>query len=250
MVRGFGVVVTGSPGAGKSTLCYGLWQWFNATQRVCAVINLDPGADYIAYRDVCQVDVRDLVNTRELEQDLGPNGALVFAMEHVLENVEWLKERCDELIQQGCFLIFDCPGQIELYTHHSVVRDLFAKISRDWNVQLCAVQMVDSHHIADASKYISVLLVCLSSMINLEMPMVHVLSKIDLVEQFGKLDFQLDYYTDVLNLEYLVNHLPQDPFSERMRNLSEGLIDVIQNFNLVSFTVLDVMVTLIECVSK
>jgi GTPase SAR1 family protein len=184
---GFGVVVTGAPGAGKSTLCYGLYQWFTATNRPCAVINLDPGAQVIPYQEVCQVDVRDLVTVEDLAQQLGPNGALVFAMEHLRENVDWLKEQCLELVREGRFLIFDCPGQIELYTHHVVVKELFAEMGREWNVQLCAVQMVDSHHVADASKYISVLMVCLSAMINLELPMVHVLSKIDLVEQFGKL---------------------------------------------------------------
>lgn len=184
---GFAVAVTGAPGAGKSTLSYGLFQWFTAIKRECAVINLDPGAEVFPYKEACDVDIRDLITVEGLLEDLGPNGALVYAMEYLLKNIDWLKEQCDPLIEQGKFLIFDCPGQIELYAHHSVMKDLFAIMSKDWQVHCCSVQMVDSHHIADASKYIAVLLVCLSSMINLEMPMIHVLSKIDLVEQFGKL---------------------------------------------------------------
>ena len=53
--------------------------------------------------------------------------------------------------------------------------------------QLAAVHLVDSHHCSDPTKFISVLLTSLSTMIHVELPHVNVLSKIDLVEQYGKL---------------------------------------------------------------
>lgn len=53
--------------------------------------------------------------------------------------------------------------------------------------QITAVNLVDSHYCADAAKFIAVMLTSLTVMINLELPAINVLSKIDLIEQFGEL---------------------------------------------------------------
>ena len=54
-------------------------------------------------------------------------------------------------------------------------------------LQLAAVHLVDSHYCSDPAKFISVLLTSLSTMIQVELPHVNVLSKIDLIENYGKL---------------------------------------------------------------
>lgn len=53
--------------------------------------------------------------------------------------------------------------------------------------QLTAVHLVDSHYCADPAKFISVLCTSLSTMLHVELPHVNVLSKMDLIEQYGKL---------------------------------------------------------------
>lgn len=53
--------------------------------------------------------------------------------------------------------------------------------------KLTAVHLVDSHHCADPAKFISVLCTSLSTMLHVELPHVNVLSKMDLIEQYGKL---------------------------------------------------------------
>lgn len=63
--------------------------------------------------------------------------------------------------------------------------------------RLAAVHLVDAHLCSDPAKYISALLLSLSTMLHLELPHVNLLSKIDLVEQYGKLHFNLDFYTEV-----------------------------------------------------
>merc|ERR1712071_563893 len=106
--------------------------------------------------------------------------------------------------------------------------------------RLCCVQLVDSHYCSDAGKFISVLLTSLTSMLQIELPQVNVLSKIDLVEQHGKLQFGLDFYTDVLDLEYLLGALNADPFMKKYRKFSAAITDVIENYSLVSFIALSV----------
>ena len=63
--------------------------------------------------------------------------------------------------------------------------------------RLAAVHLVDAHLCSDPAKYLSALLLSLSVMLHLELPHVNLLSKIDLIEQYGQLDFNLDFYTEV-----------------------------------------------------
>ena len=63
---------------------------------------------------------QDAMDDEELR--FGPNGGLVFCMEFLLENLEWLEETLGE--DDDDYVIFDCPGQIELYTHMNLMRRL------------------------------------------------------------------------------------------------------------------------------
>jgi hypothetical protein len=54
-------------------------------------------------------------------------------------------------------------------------------------MQLAAVHLSDAHYITDASKFISVVLLALRAMMQLEMPHVNVLSKVDLLSTYGEL---------------------------------------------------------------
>ena len=60
-------------------------------------------------------------------------------------------------------------------------------------------------YFSDASKFISVLLTSLSTMLQIELPHVNILSKADLIEKYGKLAFNLDFYTEVLDLSYILD---------------------------------------------
>lgn len=44
--------------------------------------------------------------------DLGPNGAMLYCLEYLEKNVDWLVEKLDGLTQK--YLIFDFPGQVEV----------------------------------------------------------------------------------------------------------------------------------------
>ena len=53
--------------------------------------------------------------------------------------------------------------------------------------QLVAVHLVDSHYCSDPGKFISIVLTSLSTMVQIELPHINILSKVDLMQQFGKL---------------------------------------------------------------
>lgn len=60
------------------------------------------------------VDVMELVSVSDVmtNLNLGPNGALIYASEFLLKNVEWLLRRLHTFT--GCYFLFDCPGQVNL----------------------------------------------------------------------------------------------------------------------------------------
>ncbi|NWH16453.1 GPN-loop GTPase 2 [Grus americana] len=233
----FGQVVIGPPGSGKTTYCHGMQEFMGRIGRKVTVVNLDPANEAMPYQ--CAVDIAELITLPDVMENLklGPNGGLIYCMEYLEANFDWLQEKLAAF--RGHYYLFDCPGQVELYTHHNALKNVFTQLAK-WNFRLAAVHLVDSHYCTDPGKFISVLCTSLSTMLHVELPHVNVLSKMDLIERYGKLAFNLDYYTEVLDLSYLVDHLASDPFFRNYRRLNEKLVEVIEDYSLVSFVPLNV----------
>lgn len=230
----FGQLVTGPPGAGKTTYCVGMKHYFELQGRRVALINLDPANDTAPYDAAVSFD--ELISVDEVMEEfgLGPNGAMVYCVEYLEKNLDWLLERLKPLSETHYF-IFDCPGQLELFNVHGCFRNIIHTMMNEWHYRLCTVHLSDSHLCCDPGKYVSALLVTLQSMLHLETPHVSVLSKVDMLEQYGDLAFNLDYYTDVMDLEYLVEHISADPKMAPYKKLTASLCEVIEDFGLVRF---------------
>jgi GTPase SAR1 family protein len=99
-----------------------------AIGRACSVVNLDPANDHTNYP--CALDIRDLVKLEDImrEDRLGPNGGILYALEELENNYEWLEEGLKEFGED--YILFDCPGQVELYTHHNSLRNIFYKLQK------------------------------------------------------------------------------------------------------------------------
>ncbi|KAM8977426.1 GPN-loop GTPase 2 [Pelodytes ibericus] len=233
---GFGQAVIGPPGSGKSTYVRAMQSLLTSMGRKTSIINLDPAGEE---EPGAAVSLRELLGLEEVmsELRLGPNGALLYCMEYLQGNLDWLRAKLQSL--RGTYFLFDCPGQVELYTHHPALPEILRRIG-EWGLRLCAVHLVDSHYCTDPAKFISVLCTSLSTMLHIELPHINILSKMDLIEQYGRLAFNLDYYTEVMDLSYLVDHLTSDPFFRRHRRLHEKLAEVIQDYGLVSFIPLSI----------
>ena len=77
--------------------------------------------------------IDDAMEDEELHY--GPNGGLIFCLEFLLENPEWLREQlCGGSDNEGDGgdpdddIIFDMPGQIKLYTHLDTGRKLVIRL--------------------------------------------------------------------------------------------------------------------------
>ena len=126
----FGQVVIGPPGSGKTTYCLGMQEFLGKIGRKVAVINLDPANDTLPYN--CTVDISDLITLSDVMEylSLGPNGGLLYCMEFLEKNFAWLQGRLQPLLDDGYYFLFDCPGQVELYTHHNSVKTVVQSLEK------------------------------------------------------------------------------------------------------------------------
>eukprot|EP00601_Ochromonadales_sp_CCMP2298_P020294 CAMPEP_0173324460 /NCGR_PEP_ID=MMETSP1143-20121109/31061_1 /TAXON_ID=483371 /ORGANISM="non described non described, Strain CCMP2298" /LENGTH=357 /DNA_ID=CAMNT_0014268491 /DNA_START=40 /DNA_END=1109 /DNA_ORIENTATION=- len=126
----YGQVVVGPPGSGKTTYCHGMQLFCQEIGRRAVVVNLDFANDASALPYTPAVDVRDLVTLQEAMEthSLGPNGGLMFCMEELGRRVQWLEDRLRLLEESAYYVIFDCPGQVELYSHHSVFQRILQRL--------------------------------------------------------------------------------------------------------------------------
>lgn len=96
-----------------------------------------------------------------------------------MNNLDWLE---DELGQyDNDYLIIDCPGQIELYTHFPVMARFVTLMQQQFNFRVCATYLLDSHFMDDKAKYFAGVLSAMSAMINLDVPHLNIMTKMDLV---------------------------------------------------------------------
>ncbi|KAJ1969098.1 hypothetical protein IWQ62_000839 [Dispira parvispora] len=226
-------LVMGPAGSGKSTYCATMMSHCEAQKRTVHLVNLDPAAEYFEYPPA--IDIRDLITLEDVmeELDYGPNGGLIYCMEFLMNNIEWLEEEIGNY--ENDYLIIDCPGQIELYTHFPVMRQVCETLQR-WNFQVCGVYLLDAQFIEDVSKYFAGVMTATSAMINLEIPHVNVLSKMDLLLKQGKMEDFAKYFDPDPDL--LIEDVNQNT-RPTFHNLNRALAHLLHDYSMVTFIPLD-----------
>lgn len=229
----YGQLVIGPAGSGKSTYCQNIHQHCASTGRVVQVINLDPAAD--AFHYPVSADIRDLIPLPDVmeEMQLGPNGALLYCMEYLEDNLDtWLAEVLEGYGEED-YVLFDCPGQIELYSHHTAFKS-FTDQLKNWGWKLACVYLLDAQFIADGAKFIAGCMQCQAAMMNLELPHINVLTKCDLLEDRSVLEPYLQPDVEQLAGELNVQLAP------RHAKLNSAIAQLLSDFSLVSFFALDI----------
>lgn len=195
------------------------------------MVNLDPAAESFAYD--CELDVRELVSVDDVMEELnyGPNGGLVYAMEYIADNMSWLEEQLSEYIDDD-YLIFDCPGQIELYSHLSVMREVVDML-QGLDFRVAGVYCLDINFIEDPPKFLAGGLAALTAMVNLELPHINVLTKCDLLKEETDVDKFLEADTDAI-----INDL-KSSMQPKYKNLTEAMGSLLDEYSLVSFVQLN-----------
>ncbi|OOQ90463.1 ATP-binding protein [Penicillium brasilianum] len=246
----FGVLVMGPAGAGKTTFSNSLIQHLQSNRRSCFYVNLDPAAENFAYQP--DLDIRELITLEDVMEELGlgPNGGLIYCFEFLLQNLEFLNEALDPLSEEY-LIIFDMPGQIELYTHIPLLPSLTQFLSRQGplNINLCAAYLLESTFVVDKAKFFAGTLSAMSAMLMLEIPHVNILSKMDQVRdmvtrrelrRFANVDVQL-LQKDEEDVGALTNPMAKDALMSggSFNQLNRAVAQLIDDFSMVSFLQLD-----------
>ena len=216
-------LVCGPPGCGKTTYCEGKRQYlsaFHARDRTPIMVNLDAANEGI-FPYPCDIDIGGLVQHAEVmkSENLGPNGTYLFVIEYLAENIDWLLEKLrlaaesvscisrapnvtmtgggtaarydvkeDDFLpgvdSPASWFIVDCPGQVECYVHSAAMRNIVTALQKELRAQVVMTHLCDGAVMTrDPHTYIAGCLLCLSTMVDLELPHVNLLSKWDTIEQ-------------------------------------------------------------------
>jgi GTPase SAR1 family protein len=302
----FGQIVIGPPGSGKTTYCKGMCDFLRQIGRPAYVVNFDPANESLEAvygtaedddgnddnetpTDPTKLGLSNMVIFDVMSEvislssvmerfNLGPNGGLIYCMEYISKHLDEVVSKMVAAIEEAVgghegtappYLLFDFPGQVELYTHNTSVQSLIERMtSSDMDYRLTLVTLIDAHHCTDAGKFISSVLLATTTMLRIQLPAVNVLSKVDLLEKFGEAQFNLEFFTDVMDLgrllEFLDNPsqkgqvdegmdisgdagyqqartaLKSSAFYRKHRKLHEALVEVIDDFGLVKFYPLNI----------
>ncbi|CAI7588513.1 unnamed protein product [Penicillium glandicola] len=240
----FGVLVMGPAGAGKTTFSNAIIQHLQTTRRSCFYVNLDPAAETFAYEP--DLDIRDLITLEDVmeEMGLGPNGGLIYCFEFLLQNLEFLSEALEPLSEEY-LIIFDMPGQIELYTHIPLLPTLTTFLSRQGPLNINITFVIDK------AKFFAGTLSAMSAMLMMEMPHVNILSKMDQVrdmvtrrelKRFTNVDVQLLQEKEEDDLTAGANPMAAESLMSggSFKQLNRAVGQLIDDFSMVSFLQLDV----------
>jgi hypothetical protein len=213
-------------------------------------VNLDPAASSASFEYEPTIDIKDLVSLEDVMGELGygPNGGLVYCFEYLLQNMDWLEEELGGF--EDDYLIFDCPGQIELYTHHPFLPALVQNLSR-MGIRTSAVYLLESQFMEDRYKFFSGVLSAMSAMVNLEIPWINIMSKMDLVTKSSD-DRSGGARNGMRSRKNIARYLDPDPLlitpargqesissNPRFHALNQAIVQLIEDHPLVSFLPLD-----------
>ena len=121
------------------------------------------------------------------------------------------------------------------------------------------IHLIDSYVLSLPSLYISGLLLSLRTMHQMDLPQINVLTKIDNLSKYPELPFNLAFYTEVQDLNYLLPHLssesPMFGAEGKFAGLNQAIVDLVEEFGLVGFETLAVedkksMMSLLQTIDK
>jgi len=163
------VIVLGPAASGKSTFVSSFLEFLKERGYNARAVNLDPASSPI-YE--ASADVRSYVRTEEImkEYGLGINGALLRSMELAAEYAE-------KLVVTGDFVLYDTPGQMEVFLYSDAGIRLLNTIPSF----KAGVFLVSSDVASTPESFVSILAQCASVSLRTALPVLAVFNKCDIV---------------------------------------------------------------------
>jgi hypothetical protein len=221
-----GMFLLGTAGCGKSTMAAAMANWLDEAGYPFQLVNLDPGADLSPYE--ADIDVRDWMTLADVmeEYGLGPNGAQIVAADMLAIYKKRIAESIDQ--KRGGYIIFDTPGQMELFAFREATRELVKDLVPDSYL----VYLVDPFNARTPTGFVTQLMLSALSRMRFNIPSIEVLSKSDLVEE-GMME-------DIVRWQQFPEQLMDDVVREAgnepsmARELNVGINRVLEDLGIAS----------------
>nr|UXY87663.1 purine nucleotide-binding protein [Cryptomonas curvata] len=230
----FAQLVMGPAGSGKSTYCLEIHKHLTQTNHLVKIVNLDPSVENMEYPN--SIDIRNLINVVEVMEEfyLGPNGALLFCMEYLMDNLEWLEYEINKSFEDH--FILDLPGQIELYSHNSLMKELSIYLNYKCNLNIVGLFIIDCQFITDIGKFFSGTITALTLMLSLDIPHYNILNKMDLLKNSPKKVIEKFFYP---NSKILINELNMI-INLKYKKLTLKISKLLEDFSMIHYIPLDI----------
>lgn len=149
-----------------------------------------------------------------------------------MQNCDWLHDELDT-VGEDEYVILDCPGQIELYSHLPIMHNL-VKSMTVWGFRMVSVYLVDALFVLEPSKFISGCMLSLSCMLQLGLPHVNVVSKCDIADKEA-----VEKILEADSASWLVSKMAGEA-NGKLRNLTSAIGSVVDDYMMVGFVMLDI----------
>ncbi len=171
------IFILGPAGSGKSYLTYSLTNWLIEHGMDVATVNLDPAVTWLPYTP--DVDIRDYITVEEVikKYNLGPNGALIAAIDLSINFIENLRSEIEEL--KVNYIIVDTPGQMELFAFRTAGPTIMSSLAL--NDKSVALFLIESTILVKPSTFLSLIMLALAASIAHKLPQIITLTKTDLL---------------------------------------------------------------------
>lgn len=259
------LLVIGMAGAGKTTFVQRLAAELNQHQAAYAVkprirqeiiakepyvINMDPAVLDTPYTP--SIDIRDTFNIEDLmkQHRWGPNGAIMTTLNLFATKIDELDNLMRKKAERTSCYVLDTPGQIEVFTWSSsgeIISKFFGS-----TYPTILLYVVDSERCLNPVTFVASMLYCCSIMERLELPIIIVFNKSDLIplslnaepDTFGRWAPWV-YIRNNVALSDAFNDLQErninsiaysDIFYESLSTILEEFYNVIDYVNVSSYT--------------
>jgi len=180
----------GTAGSGKSSLVQAYKEWLDLQGIDSITINLDPGADTLPY--IPDIDIREWIDLQEVmdEYSLGPNGAQVVCADLMAMNIEKLTDALSTFKTK--YVLIDTPGQLELFAFRESSNITVDALGKGRSM---IVFLADPMLCRTPNGFISNVMLSSIVQFRLQMPMINILSKSDVLEE-DDLQRTLSWFSD------------------------------------------------------
>jgi GPN-loop GTPase len=150
----------------------------------------------------------------------------------LIQNSEWLQDEL-EAVGEDEYIILDCPGQIELYSHLPIMHNLVRSMGM-WGFRMVSVYLLDALFVLEPTKFISGCMLSLSCMLQLGLPHINVVSKCDIADKEA-----VQAILQSESASWLTTRIGEQT-NGKLKSLTGAIASVLDDYMMIGFVMLDI----------